>query len=172
MHGILNASSNDVMYGGESDIPFRNGDFVRNDYVAYLDGYPGHQSRLAVLGKPSSEQERGYQLTLDVHRKAIELCRPGVTAGEIYAFVVREFKKSGIDYTASLVGHGMGPWFHQQEPVLRRNSEIVIEEGMIIAIEPQRQHWHLQDLVLIGKDRPHLISDKFPIDEPFVIRTQ
>ena len=115
------------------------------------------------------EQQRGYQLTLDVHRKTIEVCRPGVTAGEIYAFVVGEFKKSGIEYTASLVGHGMGPWFHQQEPVLRRNSEIVIEEGMIIAIEPQRLHWHLQDLVLVGKDQPHLISDKFPIDEPFVI---
>ncbi len=172
VHGILNASSNDVMYGGESDIAFRKGDFVRNDYVAYLDGYPGHQSRLAILGKPSPEQERGYALTLDVHRKSIELCRPGMTAGDIYAFVVREFKKSGIDYTASLVGHGMGPWFHQQEPVLRRNSDIVIEEGMIIAIEPQRLHWHLQDLVLVGKDRPQLLSDKFPIDQPFVIRAQ
>ena len=56
VHGILNSSSNDVMYGGESDIAFRKGDFVRNDYVAYLDGYPGHQSRLAILGKPSPEQ--------------------------------------------------------------------------------------------------------------------
>ena len=26
------------MYGGESDLPFRQGDFVRNDYVAYLNG--------------------------------------------------------------------------------------------------------------------------------------
>jgi Xaa-Pro aminopeptidase len=169
VHGILNSSSNRIMYGGESDIKFEKGDFVRNDYVAYLDGYPGHQSRLAVLGRPSEEQQRGYELTLDVHRKAIHKCRPGVTAGEIYAFVVEEFKKNGIEYTASLVGHGMGPWFHQQEPVLRRNSDIVIEEGMIIAIEPQRLHWHLQDLVLVQKDRPHLISDKFPIDEPFII---
>jgi Xaa-Pro aminopeptidase len=170
VHGILNSSSNDVMYGGESDIPFRKGDFVRNDYVAYLDGYPGHQSRLAILGSQSSEQQRGYQLTLEVHRKAIERCRPGITAGEIYSFVVREFKKRGIEYTASLVGHGMGPWFHQQEPVLRRNSEIVIEEGMIIAIEPQRLHWHLQDLVLVEKGGPHLISDKFSVDEPFIIQ--
>jgi Xaa-Pro aminopeptidase len=169
VHGILNASSNRIMYGGESDVKFQKGDFVRNDYVAYLEGYPGHQSRLALLGKPSHEQQHGYDLTLDVHRKTIEKCRPGVTAGEIYAFVVEEFKKKGIEYTASLVGHGMGPWFHQQEPVLRRNSRIVIEEGMIIAIEPQRLHWHLQDLILVQRDQPHLISDKFPIDQPFVI---
>ena len=80
-----------------------------------------------------------------------------------------EFSKKGIDYTASLVGHGMGPWFHQQEPVLRRSSDIVLEKGMILAIEPQRLHWHLQDLILVGDDAPQLISDKFPIDQPFVI---
>lgn len=169
VHGILNSSSNKVMYGGESRVPFRKGDFVRNDYVAYLEGYPGHQSRLAILGSPTPEQWRGYDLTLDVHRKTIDRCRAGVTAGEIYSFVVQEFKQHGIDYTASLVGHSMGPWFHQQEPVLRRASDIVLEKGMIIAVEPQRLHWHLQDLVLIGDGPPKIISDKFSIDEPFSI---
>jgi Xaa-Pro aminopeptidase len=170
VHGILNSSSNDVMYGGESDVSFRKGDFVRNDYVAYFDGCPGHQSRLAILGRPSVEQMRGYELSLEIHRKTIDRCRSGVTAGEIYAFAVAEFKKKGIDYTASLVGHGMGPWFHQQEPVLRRNSEIVLEKGMILAVEPQRLHWHLQDLILVGDGAPRLISDKFPTDQPFVIK--
>jgi Xaa-Pro aminopeptidase len=169
VHGILNSSSNDVMYGGESDIAFRKGDFVRNDYVAYFNGCPGHQSRLAILGAPSAEQMRGYELTLDVHRKTIDKCRAGVTAGEIYSFVVEEFRKKGIDYGASLVGHGMGPWFHQQEPVLRRNSDIVLEKGMILAVEPQRLHWHLQDLILVDDGPPRLISDRFPTDRPFII---
>jgi Xaa-Pro aminopeptidase len=169
VHGILNSSSNLVMYGGESDVAFRKGDFVRNDYLAYFNGCPGHQSRLAILGNPSPEQQAGYDLTLDVHRKTIEKCRAGVTAGEIYEFVASEFRKKGIDYTASLVGHGMGPWFHQQEPVLRRNCEVVLEKGMIVAVEPQRLHWHLQDLILIGDGAPQLISAKFQIDRPFVI---
>jgi Xaa-Pro aminopeptidase len=170
VHGILNSSSNEVMYGGESNVPFRKGDFVRNDYVAYFDGCPGHQSRLAILGRPSAEQQRGYDLSLEIHRKTIDRCRAGVTAGEIYAFAVAEFKKKGIDYTASLVGHGLGPWFHQQEPVLRSNSDIVLEKGMILAVEPQRLHWHLQDLVLVGDGPPKLISDKFSTDQPFVIQ--
>ncbi len=140
VHGILNSSANNVMYGGESDLPFRRGDFVRNDYVAYLKGYPGHQSRIAILGPPTQEQQRGYEITLEVHRLTIDRCRPGVTAGEIYSFVVGEFKKRGIEYTASMVGHGMGPWFHQQEPVLRSGSNIRFEQGMILAVEPQRQH--------------------------------
>jgi Xaa-Pro aminopeptidase len=170
VHGILNSSSNDVMYGGESDVCFRAGDYVRNDYVAYFNGCPGHQSRLAILGRPTAEQMRGYELTLEIHRKTIDRCRAGVTAGEIYGFAKAEFKKRGIDYTASLVGHGMGPWFHQQEPVLRQNSDVVLEKGMILAVEPQRLHWHLQDIILVEDGPPRLISDKFPTDEPFIIR--
>ena len=169
VHGILNSSSNMVMYGGESDVPFRMGDFVRNDYVAYLEGYPGHQSRLAILGPPTEEQQRGYDLTLEIHRKTVDRCRVGVTAGEIYAYAVAEFKKKDIDYPASLVGHGIGPWFHQQEPVLRRGSDIVLEKGMMLAVEPQRLHWHLQDVVVVGDGAPQLISDKFSTDAPFVI---
>jgi Xaa-Pro aminopeptidase len=172
VHGILNSSSNLVMYGGESDVAFGKGDFVRNDYLAYFNGCPGHQSRLAILGKPDPEQQAGYDLTLDIHRKTIEKCRPGVTAGEIYEFSASEFRKKGIDYTASLVGHGMGCWFHQQEPVLRRNGEIALEKGMILAVEPQRLHWHLQDLILITDGPPRLISTKFPTDEPFIIDCQ
>jgi Xaa-Pro aminopeptidase len=53
--------------------------------------------------------------------------------------------------------------------VLRRGSDIVLEKGMIIAVEPQRLHWHLQDLVLITDGPPVIISDKFSTDEPFVI---
>jgi Xaa-Pro aminopeptidase len=169
VHGILNSSSNQIMYGGEGDLRIRKGDFVRNDYVAYLKGCPGHQSRLAILGTPTDEQKRGYALTLDVHRKTINRCRAGTTAGEIYAFVVDEFKKHGVQYTASLVGHSMGSWFHQQEPVLRKDNNIRLEEGMILAVEPQRLHWHLQDLILIRDGEPELISDKFPTKEPFVI---
>jgi hypothetical protein len=40
---------------------------------------------------------------------------------------------------------------------------------MIIAVEPQRLHWHLQDLVLIGNGAPRIISDRFSTDEPFAI---
>ena len=96
------------MYGGESDVTFKKGDFVRNDYVAYFKGYAGHQSRLAILGKPSADQQKGYALTLDIHRRTIERCTAGRTAGDIYQFVVDEFRKHGIEYPASLVGHSMG----------------------------------------------------------------
>jgi len=169
VHGILNASTNPVMYGGESDVKFQKGDFVRNDYVAYYKGYAGHQSRLAILGAPDNEQRKGYAMTLDIHRRTIERCTAGRTAGDVFQFVVDEFKKHGIEYPASLVGHSMGAWFHQQEPVLRNGSGTVLEDGMILAIEPQRLHWHIQDLIVIEVGKPRLLSDKLQTDQPFVI---
>ena len=77
VHGILNSSSNDVMYGGESNVQFRNGDFVRNDYVAYLKVTRDINPDWPFSDHPTSEQRRGYELTLDVHRKTIDRCRAG-----------------------------------------------------------------------------------------------
>jgi Xaa-Pro aminopeptidase len=168
-HGILNSSTNRIIYAGEGDTPFLSGDIVRTDYVAYLDGYPGHQSRMAVMGKPSAEQQRQYHITRDIHRMAIDRCRPGALASEIYEAVANEYAKHGVKYTASLVGHGVGAWFHQQEPVLTPGRKIPLEEGMVLAIEPYREHWHIQDLILVREGGPELLSAKFPIDELFVI---
>lgn len=168
-HGILNSSTNRVIYAGEGDTVFRRGDIVRTDYVAYLDGYPGHQSRMAVLGPPSDEQRRRYAITRDIHRMAIDRCRPGTLASDVYEAVVGAYARHGVKYTASLVGHSVGAWFHQQEPILARSRKVPLEEGMVLALEPYREHWHIQDLVVVRKDGPELLSDRFPIDEMFTI---
>jgi Xaa-Pro aminopeptidase len=168
-HGILNASSNRIIYAGEGDTPFLNGDIVRTDYVAYLDGYPGHQSRMAVMGEPTAEQQRQYRVTRDIHRMAIDRCQPGTLASEVYEAVASEYARHGVKYTASLVGHSVGPWFHQQEPVLTRSRKVPLEEGMVLALEPYREHWHLQDLIVVRKNGPELLSAKFSIEELFVI---
>ena len=63
-------------YGGESDLAFAAGDIIRNDYVAYLNGYPGHQSRTVCVGQPSDEQQQTYQVVLDIYRATIDRCVP------------------------------------------------------------------------------------------------
>jgi Xaa-Pro aminopeptidase len=168
-HGILNSSSNVIPYAGESDTPFRRGDVVRTDYVAYLHGYPGHQSRNAVLGKPTPEQRRLYAVNRDVYRMTIDRCRPGMRVGDLYEFVRAKYQDSGFTFRGSLIGHSVGPWWHQQEPILVQNSPEVLEEDMVLALEPHIEHWHLQDMVVVTKDGPRLLSDRFSTDEMFVI---
>jgi len=173
-HGILNSHRNTIPYAGESDEPFLRGDVVRTDYVAYLDGYPGHQSRVAILGKPSLALRDDYARYRDAYVKIIDACRPGVTAGGVYDFAVETFAKLGWQYTSILVGHSVGAWWHQQEPIVARGRDLTLEEGMVLALEPHGLNpgpgfLHLQDMAVVRRTGPELLSTKFPTNEMFVI---
>ena len=168
-HGMLNSSTNTVVYGGEGDIVFQKGDVVRNDYVSYYRGYPGHQSRTAVLGKPSGEQKRMYNLVRDMYRATVDQCRAGAKASAVHEFAVRRIEEHGYSEYMALAGHGVGPWWHQQEPYIARNWPQELEEGMVLAMEPRIAYWHLQDLILVTKEGPEFLSDRFNTDEMFVI---
>lgn len=169
VHGILNASRNTVVYGGEGDTMFQPGDIIRNDYVAYYHGYPGHQSRTVVVGKPSEEQRRTYAIMRDIYRGTIKQCCVGVKASTIHAFAEKQFRQHGYPDRISLVGHSVGAWWHQQEPYIVPTCHQELEAGMVLALEPHVGFWHLQDLVEITSDGPNLLSDRFNTDEMFVV---
>ena len=57
----------------------------------------------------------------------------------------------------------------QQEPYFVRESEQVLEEGMVVAMEPGVSYWRLQDLVLVTADGPQILSTRFNTDEMFII---
>ncbi len=167
-HGILNSSRNTVAYGGESDMAFEAGDIIRNDYVSYLNGYPGHQSRSVCVGNPSDEHKKVYRITRDIYRATIERCIPGAKTSDIYHFANDGFHKTGFQGNVSLAGHGVGAWWHQQEPYMVPSSVRVLEEGMVVALEPHIGYWHLQDMVLVTADGPRLLSPLISTDEMLV----
>ena len=80
-------------------------------------------------------------------------CRPGARSRDIYDFAQGAFREAGYDAALNLVGHSVGPWWHQQAPFIVRDAEDILEEGMVIALEPHADFWHLQDLVLISGPR-------------------
>jgi Xaa-Pro aminopeptidase len=168
-HGIFNSHRNPIIYCGESDFVLESGDIVRTDYLSYLDGYPGHQSRNAVIGPPSAQQRSDYGRYYEVYQAAANRLRAGTKVGDLYEFVVERFEKIGWTYEASLVGHSVGPWWHQQEPIFCRGCNVPLREGMVVALEPFLGHWHCQDLYLITDGDPELLSPDFDTRELFVI---
>ena len=168
VHGILNSSTNTVAYGGEGDTQFRKGDIIRNDYVSYYLGYPGHQSRTVVLGPPTEDQKRIYQSVRDIYRMTIDQCRVGARGSDIYNFAAAKFREHGHEGRVSLAGHSVGAWWHQQEPYLVPSCKYELEEGMVLALEPHVGYWHLQDMVLVTNDGPELLSTRFNTDEMLV----
>jgi Xaa-Pro aminopeptidase len=167
VHGILNSGRNTVAYGGESDFAFVAGDAIRTDYVCYVKAYPGHQSRCAVVGRASEKQRQEYAVARDVYLDSCRQLMPGRTAGVVYDFVVKRFAREGLDYHHMIAGHSVGAWWHQQEPVISRGNAGVLEEGMVIAMEPHIGHWHIQDMWVVRANGPELISAKFSTDRLF-----
>ena len=168
VHGILNSSRNHVAYGGEGDIAFQPGDIIRNDYVSYLNGYPGHQSRTVVIGEPSRELVDTYEIHRNIYRETINYCRPVTRASDIYHYASNAFTNAGIQGKINVAGHGVGSWWHQQEPYLVPSGRHILEEGMVIALEPHIGNWHLQDMVLITDGPPRLLSSRINTDQMLV----
>jgi Xaa-Pro aminopeptidase len=144
------------------------GDAIRTDYVGYLQSYPGHQSRTVIVGEPRAQQKRDYAINLKC-----------IAASSTAAGRVRTCTTSGLDDGRVPQGglarppHADRPrrgcWWHQQEPILRRKSEHVLEEGMVLALEPHVNFWHVQDMILVQSGAPELLSPKFSTDQPFVV---
>ena len=90
-------------------------------------------------------------------------------AAAIYDFAQEAFREAGYDAQLNLVGHSAGPWWHQQEPFIVRKAEDAIEEGMVLALEPHADFWHLQDMVYVTGEGPRLLSDKMSTSEIFMV---
>jgi Xaa-Pro aminopeptidase len=161
IHGILQSSSNRVLYGGESDVRLEEGSLVRTDYVLYLDGYAANLSRPVHVGRPSAETLDRYRAYVSVCREVVAVLRPGRAGGEIHRSIQEAFSSAGLEQGPAISGHGIGRWFHQQYPLCVPGSSDVLEPGMVIALEPISGHWHLQDEFLITESDPIRISDRF-----------
>lgn len=161
VHGILQSSSNTVLYGGESDQRLQDGDLLRTDYVLYLNGYAANLSRPLHVGGPSARTQRLYRSYAQICSEAVALLRPGTRGGDLHHGIQELFIAAGWTPGPAISGHGIGRWFHQQRPMLVSGSSDVLQAGMVIALEPISGHWHLQDEFLITEGDPVRISDTF-----------
>ena len=168
-HGILNSSRNTVVYGGESSFELRRGDVIRNDYVMWYRGYPGHQSRTVVIGEPSEGLVRRYKTVRDIYRATVAEARPGVRACDVHRFAQDAFAQAGLDGRVAIAGHSVGAWWHQQAPYLVPACDTPIKAGMVLAFEPHVNEFHLQDMFLIGDDGQENLSPLFATDAPLVV---
>jgi len=168
-HGMLQASANPVTYGGEGNTRIARGIAVRTDYVCYLEGYAANLSRMAVMGPPSDEQQALYATLRRVHLATIAAdLRPGNPARSVYEAFRGRMEAAGHPQVAGLVGHSIGVWWHQEEPMLAPSEARELRAGMVVCLEPILDgFWHLQDEILISNTGPELISADFDTSQLF-----
>lgn len=113
------------------------GDIVTFDFGAVYQGYMADITRTFFFGEPKNEK---LVQILDVVKKAAaegrKAVKPGIKASEI-DLVCREFiKKAGyLTYFKHSTGHGLGIDIHEL-PNVGKDSEIILEPGMVITVEP------------------------------------
>ena len=123
-------------HGVATDKVIEVGDFVTLDFGALYNGYISDTTRTVAIGEPSEQLKEIYQVVLDAELLALEKVKPGMTGREADA-IARDYivsKGYGEAFGHSL-GHGIGLEVHEG-PGLSFRSDIVLEPGMVITIEP------------------------------------
>jgi Xaa-Pro dipeptidase len=110
------------------------GDIVRTDVIGTSHHYYSDVARTAVVGEPTAEQRKIYDLLFDVHRRCIEAIRPGAVTSDIYATYHDAMAAAGLP-AYHFVGHGLGVTLHE-EPFINALQSVTLEEGMVLCIEP------------------------------------
>lgn len=115
------------------------------DLSAIYKYYVSDLYRLALLGRrPTKDEERLYECRAGVNEVLEEAIRPGATTDEVVAKAKEYVEERGCVMGAG-AGHGIGVEAHESpglypaelQPEFRdEEGEVVIEEGMMFALEP------------------------------------
>jgi methionyl aminopeptidase len=119
------------------DKKFGNGDVVKLDVGAHVDGYIGDTAITIEVGT------RNYQDLIESSRKALaialEMIGEGVMVSTLGAAIERSIKRDGFSPVVNLTGHGMDRYcLHagMTIPNIDDGNRSRIKNDMIIAIEP------------------------------------
>jgi Xaa-Pro aminopeptidase len=114
----------------------RKNELVVLDHGAILRGYCSDLTRTVFLGRAPARVRRLYKAVLEAQGAARQAIRPGVKAGEVDAAARGTLKRYRLDrYFTHSTGHGLGIEVHEM-PRLGRGEQTVLEEGMVVTIEP------------------------------------
>ena len=113
------------------------------DYAANVEGYINDQARIFSIGRLSDEFHRAHNVMLEVQEAISEQGKPGVRAEDLYNMALEIVEKAGLAQgfmgypdPVPFVAHGVGLDIDEW-PVIGRNSDTRLREGMTIALEPK-----------------------------------
>ena len=119
------------------DVKFLDGDIVKIDIGAHVDGYPGDTAVTVEVGtKNHTSLIESARAALDM---TIEMIAPGTTVSAIGGTIERAIKSAGFKPVQNLTGHSMERFsLHAglSVPNVKNWDRSELKEGMIVAIEP------------------------------------
>jgi Xaa-Pro aminopeptidase len=149
-HGAEVPQCNLIVCAGDNTAPMQrfagegligDGDLIFMDIGACFDGVFSEATRTVVTGRPNDRQREIYQLVHRLHMSLIAAVRPGATGRDLQQVAAEVL--AGSPYANRLqkmiIAHGIGVGYAEPpfiSPPGRPTPELVLEEGMVLAIVP------------------------------------
>ena len=122
-----------------SKIVLQEGDIVKVDVGAYINGFHGDAARTFAVGKIGEEAEKLIRVTEECFWKGIEQFTIGNRLGDVGSAIENTAVNAGYSVVKKYIGHGVGQNLHESPDVPNygtagRGQRICA--GMTVAVEP------------------------------------
>ncbi|WP_445150070.1 type I methionyl aminopeptidase [Baekduia sp. Peel2402] len=117
----------------------REGELVKLDVTAELDGFYADACRTVAVGKVKPSATKLVGAAESGLKQGLSVARAGATVNDIGIAVQGEIEKRGFSVCHSLTGHGIGRRIHEEPTVFsvaQPGPSPVLTEGLVITIEP------------------------------------
>jgi methionyl aminopeptidase len=142
--GVICASINEQVVHGipSNQVILKQGDILSVDFGVRFRGYCGDAAVTVAIGEISEEHRRLMNITKGTLDLAIKMAAPGIRWSRIAGEMQNMAESAGFSVVTEFVGHGIGTQMHEEPRVPNfvskelLENDIVLAEGMILAVEP------------------------------------
>jgi Xaa-Pro dipeptidase len=119
--------------------------------------------RTFLLGEPTPEQRRYYEVVREAQQVGTEALRPGTRCVHANRACLDVIRRAGLgDYLRHRQGHGIGLGFHEP-PWVADGDDTVLAPGMVLSSEPGvyvpgHAGYRISDTVLVTEDGPKRLT--------------
>jgi len=138
---ICSSINNEVVHGiPNKNKIIKNGDLVKIDTGAYMDGFHGDSCVSICVGSVNKEVERLSNVAHEALYAGLSKIKAGNTLLDIAGAIEDVVKKNGFSVVEDYTGHGVGRNLHEEPSVFNFRTKdlpnVVLREGMTLAVEP------------------------------------
>lgn len=156
--GVICASVNEeIVHGIPGKRVLQEGDIIKMDCGATIDGFIGDAAISVAVGKISEEAQRLMDDTEASLYAGIAAAQPGNRIGDIGAAVSGYAEPLGYGVVRQFVGHGVGRHLHEDPQVPNYGEPgkgVLLRPGMCICIEP---------MLNLGTEQATILDDDWTV---------
>jgi methionyl aminopeptidase len=153
--GSICASPNSmIVHGIPGSYKLGRGDLLSIDIGVIHDGWVADAARTFPVGPVTPIAQKLLRVTEEALFLAVEQACAGNHLGDVSHAVQEHVEAAGLSIVRSLVGHGIGRSMHEDPQIPNygdAGTGILLEEGMVLAIEPMVTAG--RQAVRVGEDR-------------------